>query len=248
MRLPSARAALSSAFVVTSVLFLAGCASDDGLRGRRGGPPPKPVIPLAGETLLLDGKLRADVRFGPMQFRKEDTADGRTPVGTGLHGNVNVAGHNGDVRAGGGASYDLGNASIGVGAGPGGMGGGASIGGRGGHGGPRGEGGEHAGRGERGARYAPAFGPLAQLILRFTNTGEQKITFRVADFQSPLGNFVVQPEVFTLEPGQSAAAEPMSTQLGGGVTGVTIAVEVKTTHGSDRQLIELKPPPPEPNR
>lgn len=217
------------------VLLLAGCASDD--RGRRGAPPP-PVVPLAGAVSLLDGRLRAEVDFGPMRFARDDTAEGRGRPGTGLHGNLNVSGHNGDVRGGGGLSYDAGNASLGVGAG----GGGASFGGgRGGgrHGdGPRGERGE---RGEGGPRYAAAFGPLAAIHLRFTNTSAEKLAFRVVDFASPLGNFVVQPDVFSLEPGQSAEAEQMSTGLGGGVTGVDITITVKNTAGSDKQVLTLRP-------
>jgi hypothetical protein len=240
------RASRAALFPILAFVFV-GCASD----GPRRGAPPPPVVPLQGSVTLLDGRLRADVDFGPMRFAKEDTAEGRGRPGTRLHGNMNVSGHNGDIRGGGGLSYDAGNASIGVGAGGGGMGGGASFGG--GRGGGRREGGGPRGeRGEGGPRYAAAFGPLAAIHLRFTNTSAAKLAFRVVDFASPLGNFVVQPEVFTLEPGQTAEAEQMSTELGGGVTGVDITVTVKSANGSDKQVLTLRPversadaPPPQ---
>ena len=56
----------------------------------------------------------------------------------------------------------------------------------------------------------PGGGRPVMIHLRFTNRGTTTVGLQIADFLSPLGNFVVRPEKLTLEPGQSLETEPMT--------------------------------------
>ncbi len=58
-------------------------------------------------------------------------------------------------------------------------------------------------------------GRPVMIHLRFTNQGPGTVTLTIDDFVSPLGNFAVRPEKLVLEPGQSLATEPMTSQLAG---------------------------------
>jgi hypothetical protein len=83
------------------------------------------------------------------------------------------------------------------------------------------------GRGDSGdkatyAAYADSTGkltlgsplPPVTLHLILTNTGPEAITVRLIDFDSDLGNFVVDPDSLTIPPGQTAEPTPMVSQLG----------------------------------
>jgi len=89
----------------------------------------------------------------------------------------------------------------------------------GGHGGRGrgGGGGTDESGGDAGARPPPIHAsnqaPI-QLRLRLTNHGPAPADVAVEDFDSALGNFVVQPEMITVKPGESVEAEPMISRLG----------------------------------
>jgi len=213
--------AARAVLLLACTFSLAGCAADRG----RNRPAARQIVPLTGQATLLDGALRAEVRFGPMHFDAEETEALKLPGN--LHGNARIAGHNGDIRPSGGLGFSMGGA--------GGLGGGGR--------GERRESSAQSGD-ERPRRNAgrPAGGaPLALISLRFTNHGSTPLKFRVSDFRSVLGNFVVQPEVFELAPGASVEAAPLATQLGAGLAGVDLQLEVKTATGPHRTVIELRP-------
>lgn len=139
-----------------------------------------------------------------------------------------------------------------------GFGGGAAGGGRRGGGG-RGMGG---GGGRRGgdidgaptsARGEPARGPAirtsnappVQLRLRLTNHGAEPTEVEVLDFNSDLGNFVVQPAKITLPAGEAVEAEPMTSRLGvPAVEEIPITVRLRVGGKSGRieqQVLKLRP-------
>lgn len=210
--------AARAALILALVFSLAGCVSD---RDSRRTPARRAITSLAGEATLLDGALLAEVRFGPLQLDGEERTGGIKLPGN-LHGDARIAGHNGDLRPSGGLGFSMG-------------------------GGGRGE--RHAsapaaGGGRRGgANAAGASAPLAQITLRFTNRSPAPLQFRVAEFRSLLGNFVVSPAVFELAPGASLDAAPLATQLGADLVGVDLQLEVKTATGAHRTVVELRPGP-----
>lgn len=68
--------------------------------------------------------------------------------------------------------------------------------------------------------------PLPPVTLRLILANQQAIpvSVEVEDFESDLGNFAVMPEVLSIAAGQSAAPDPMISQLG--VTSDTIPIKV----------------------
>ena len=88
--------------------------------------------------------------------------------------------------------------------------------------------------------------PPVQLRLRLTNHGADPVDVAVIDFNSVLGDFVVQPEKITVKPGESVEADPMVSRLG--VSGGDIALNVKLhiTGRTEEQVLTLRavPEPP----
>jgi hypothetical protein len=80
------------------------------------------------------------------------------------------------------------------------------------------------GEGDAAPQIRPSNLPAVRLHLRLTNHGPAPITLEVTDFNSDLGNFVVEPPKILLAPKESAEAEPMTSQLG--VTSDAIALSV----------------------
>jgi hypothetical protein len=56
--------------------------------------------------------------------------------------------------------------------------------------------------------------PPVTLHLILTNTGPEEITVKMLDFNSDLGNFVIDPDSVKIAPGQTAEPTPMVSQLG----------------------------------
>jgi len=214
---------------------------------------------MFGADSFFDGKLLAEIRIGPMQLAQAGGGDGEkdgdkgSRKGKGLNGNVQVNGNNQGTNVGGGLGYDFGGASLGLGTGGGGMsfgGGGGGMGGGGGPGGggpggggrpPSGGGGRSGGPGSMGVS-----GPLAIIHLRLTNRGTERLDFRIVDFLSPIGNFVVQPEHVVLEPGQSVETEPMYSQLVGSLTTTDVTLVLRTTTRNEKKVLTLKSAIPAP--
>jgi|GEM_PF-646777 len=232
------------------VFMIAGCQSDRG-PGRQGGwngRPMQPVTPMAGSEAFFDGRLVAEVKVGPLPLAQSDQGGGEADgkgggKGRGLTGNVQADGSNRGTNIGGGLGYDFGGASVGLGLGGGGANVGLGLGGGGGAG-PSGGGPPREGEGGGGGRGAPpggmgSIGPLAIIRLRFTNQGKDRLEFRIVDFLSPIGNFVVQPEKLALDPGQWAETEPMSSQLVGSLTEADIRLVLRTPDKTETKTIML---------
>lgn len=129
-----------------------------------------------------------------------------------------------------------------------------SMGGGGMRGGFGGGGGGHGGRGhggggqpEGGAEGGPQAPPIrainqpaVTLRLRLTNHGAAPTDVEVIDFNSVLGDFVVQPEKITVKPGESVEAEPMVSRLG--VTGdeVPLTVKLHCNGRTEQQVLTLR--------
>jgi hypothetical protein len=85
--------------------------------------------------------------------------------------------------------------------------------------------------------------PPVIIHLRFTNNGSTPTEIVIADFLSPLGNFVVTPEKLTLQPGQAVEVEPMTSRLAGEVTGGEISLSLRQGSRRETKVITLKPEP-----
>jgi len=95
------------------------------------------------------------------------------------------------------------------------------------------------GRVERGVGSPATCRPIAVIHLRFTNQGKDRIEFRVVDFLSPIGNFVVQPEKLALDPGQWTETDPMSSQEIGSLTETDVKLVLRTSDETETKTIIL---------
>jgi len=83
--------------------------------------------------------------------------------------------------------------------------------------------------------------------LRFTNNGTAKAELLIADFLSPLGNFVVEPEKLSLEPGQTIEVEPMTSRLAGEISGATVTLALRLAgQGEKKNVVLVIVPEPTP--
>lgn len=104
-----------------------------------------------------------------------------------------------------------------------------------------------AARGAGRMRGATARAMPLMLHLTLENHGEKPVTVEVADFNSALGNFVVLPERYSLQPGGSGEAEPMTSRLGAASAEIPVTVRLKADGRSEQKVLTLKvtEPPPE---
>jgi len=131
---------------------------------------------------------------------------------------------------------------------------------RGGH---RGFGGGRGRRGRRGGGDTPpsdegdasaphlvaANLPPVRLHLRLTNRGDQPLEVAVTDFDSDLGNFVVQPAKLVIPAHTAVEADPMTSRLGLEAPAIPVAVAICVAGRVEKQTVmlqELAPPPPAP--
>jgi hypothetical protein len=209
-----ARGALSPALLILG-LVAAGCASDDRPpRGPGGRPAHAQTFPtLTGKETFFTGRIVAEVRIGAM-------------AGFDRTGNGEArGGGEGHAREGGRRHH-----------GGGGMGGG-------GYGGPSPE----RETGERPpsslARAGNTGSPPVEIHLRFTNTGPAPVTLEIPDFNSPLGNFVVEPASLKLDPGQSAEVEPMSSQLATDAISGEISLSLRLDGAKETKVVTVQAEP-----
>lgn len=210
--------------LLLSTLFLAGCASDEGPRAPTGKPfSRKALLPtLVGHEAFFDGRIVAELKVGAMTgFDPRSRGDG----GSGEQGGRRRGQH-------GGGGFRMG-----------GMGGGGTHPERGGPGangpGPDSISPEQAKL--QAARRAEQMGaPPVMIHLRFTNTGSERADLVVADFLSPLGNFVVSPEKLSLDPGQTVEVEPMTSRLAGEITGGEINLNLRLGSLRETKTITLQ--------
>ena len=139
-------------------------------------------------------------------------------------------------RPGGGGAHLSGSAGgVGMGRGGGGH--------RGGGGGGNHGGGAEGGANEAGPQAPPIRAinqPGVQLRLRLTNHRDVPIVVEVVDFNSDLGDFVVQPAQITVQPGESVEADPMVSRLGVGAEEIPLTVKLRIDGRSDQQVLALK--------
>ena len=85
--------------------------------------------------------------------------------------------------------------------------------------------------------------PATQLRLALTNHGTAPVVIEVLDFNSILGDFVVQPEKITVAPGATVEADPMISRLGIPTEDIPIKVRLSNGNASEQQTLVLKMPP-----
>lgn len=134
------------------------------------------------------------------------------------------------------------------------VGGGSSSGGRRGGSSGGGGGGHHRGGGmggPEGMDDGPAIhlrgSPLPPVKLRFrlANLSPAALTVRIVDFKSDLGDFAVQPDQLTLDPGKTTEVDPMFSQLGvnGDEIPVTIVLQLGDKKETHDLVLKLLPAP-----
>ena len=77
------------------------------------------------------------------------------------------------------------------------------------------------------------------LTITLRNIGNAPIELRVAEIRSALGNFVPVPEIFTLEPGQIQALEPMRSFYAGVIDELELVVRLRTRQAQEVQTLHL---------
>lgn len=204
--------------------FLGGCSSD-GPGPHAGGPAQKGhrTPPLAGQDTFFDGQITAELTVGRgAGFDRKHSGDGGEP---------------GPERRphGGGGGFHMGMG----GGGPGGPAGGRPD-----------EAGGMSGQIEReramAMRHSANLNPPVMIHLRFTNHGAAPAELLIADFLSPLGNFVIEPEKLTLAPGQTLEVEPMTSRLAGDISQATVTLALRLAGRGEKKniVLSLVPEPP----
>ncbi len=207
-----------------ALLLAAGCASDDGRPPRGAGKHREHFPTMAGQETFFKGSITAEVLVGAMTgFDQESGPGGGGPGGGGGGGGHHRGGGGGMRMKMTGGMHD--GAPVGLGGAPGGGGGDGDDPGR-----------ATAMATQRAERNGS---PPVMIHLRFVNNGAAKADLVIADFLSPLGNFVVQPEKFSLEPGASLEVEPMTSRLAGDPSGGEISLSLKVGGETETKTIPL---------
>jgi hypothetical protein len=82
--------------------------------------------------------------------------------------------------------------------------------------------------------------PPVTLHLILTNAGPGTLSVTIDDFDSDLGNFVVDPEVISLAPGETAEPIPMVSQLGVSSDDIPFTVSLIVAGQKETRTIEVK--------
>jgi hypothetical protein len=77
--------------------------------------------------------------------------------------------------------------------------------------------------------------------LRLTNHGAAPLVIEVVDFDSELGDFVVQPPKIELPPGKPVEADPMVSRLGMSGEVIPLTVKLKFDGRTDGGVLSLRP-------
>ncbi len=83
-------------------------------------------------------------------------------------------------------------------------------------------------------------GPTVMIHLRLTNQSAAPVELGIEDFASVFGNFAVQPEKLSLDPGQSLETEPMSSRLGGSLAETEATLVLRLANKAEKQVIVLR--------
>lgn len=210
---------------LTLTLFLLGFAACESERPHR--PPPgamgsndsggrAAIQRMEARGMFFDGRIEIEAMLAPSGMKWSRDAESGSDGGSSRQG------------SGGGFKGGFGM---------GGRGGGRSRGGGGGNGPP-------AGGAEDSVQRAPPIRasnqPPIQLRLRLTNHGEAPADVEVVDFNSALGNFVVQPPKITVKPGESVEAEPMVSRLGISTDEIPLTVKLHVSGRTEQQVLTLR--------
>lgn len=94
----------------------------------------------------------------------------------------------------------------------------------------------YVGPGSTAAGNAP---PRQSLTITVRNDGNAPLRLRVAEVRSALGNFVPVPEIFTLEPGQLQALEPMRSSYPAPIDELELVIRLRTAEADEVQTLKL---------
>lgn len=208
------------------LLGLAACESESASRRGRmsgiasGAAAPAPVPDLEAHAMFFAGQIEVEVLSGRGEFAPRDPSNGATGSG----------------RGGGG--FSLGGGS--------GRRGGGGAGRRGGGGGePAPSGSPRTNDDGTPVLHLPVSNlPPVRLHLRLTNHGTEPVEVEVTDFNSDLGNFVVQPAKILLPSGESVEANPMTSRLGFSADEIALTVTMRVSGKVEKQVLVLRLVPP----
>ena len=219
-----------------ALIALAGCETDERsprhppVATEAGATPPAPEMSAHGT--FFAGQLETEVLLGHTGFGpRADGKDGKTPPA------------DGEGRGRGGFSGSMGGGGGGGGGRRGGGGGSRGGGGGGGGGGAPAESRGAPGRsadGEPAPHIVAANRPPMRLHLRLTNHGSTPLDVEVLDFNSDLGNFVVQPRKIPLAPGTSVEADPMTSRIGLTADAIPVTVRIRQNGQVEQQVLMLQ--------
>ena len=82
--------------------------------------------------------------------------------------------------------------------------------------------------------------PPVTLHLILINPGDQAVTATILDFESELGNFVLDPDKLVVEAGLSAEPTPMVSQLGVTSDNIPVTVTLKVGSTKETHVIQMK--------
>lgn len=210
-----------------ALIALTGCETDE--RSPRRGPPPSepgasapaPAPEMSAHATFFSGQIETEILLSRLGFGPRGNAkDGAPPAGSEGRSRGGFGG--GGPRGGGGSP-------------------GRGSGGRG-----SAEPGESRGTPGRNADGAPvphivaSNRPPLRLHLRLTNHASNPVDIEVLDFNSDLGNFVVQPRKLTLAAGASVEAEPMTSRIGLTADAIPVTVRLRRTGQTEQQKLILQ--------
>lgn len=224
---PATLALCCSALLLS--VSLAGCAdgrrsSYDHSPAETEGPPRPPAPDMAATGTFFAGQVGVDILLGSNGFS---------------HRAANEKADSSDASDSGGGSSR------------GGSGGGRRARGSGGGGGRSAQGSSDDDEPTPHIRASNA--PPVRLHLRLTNHGAEPVEVIVVDFNSDLGNFVVEPAKIAIAPNASAEAEPMISRLGVNADAIPVTVNLRMAGQSEKQVLTLRvevpatPPPAAPS-
>ncbi|HXQ81751.1 MAG TPA: hypothetical protein VN775_10580 [Opitutaceae bacterium] len=82
--------------------------------------------------------------------------------------------------------------------------------------------------------------PPVTLHLILLNAGPDEVSVRMVDFDSDLGNFVVDPDTVTIPPGRTAEPTPMVSQLGVNSDVIPFRVRLRLGKASESRTITVR--------
>jgi hypothetical protein len=218
-------------FILAALAFLSltACESDRSERPDRSAaatPAPDSAVPeMEAHGLFFAGEIEVQVLLNRAGFAGRGAGDADSASSSGGPGG-NGPGGSGPGGNGGGGMH----------------GGGHRRSGQSGDSSPGGAGGDAGGDMTPHIRVSNL--PPVRLHLRLINHGPTQVAVEVPDFNSDLGNFVVQPPKIALPPGNAVDADPMTSRLGVSSDEIPLTVSLLLNGHRERQVLTLEPTKP----